>query len=120
MMQILVDAADPIDGGRELMLRVEGLVEGSLERFREHIARVEVHLSQLSHREAGDRDMCCRMVAYAGGLKPIEVVYAGLTLTEAIHAAAAQLEQAVHAAIGRPRHKDEPAGPGHAEPELGH
>ena len=120
MMQVLVDADDHIDSSGEVVLRVEGLVEGSLERFRDRITRVDVYLSQLSRREAGgDRDMCCRMAAYAASVNPIEVVYAGLTLTEAIHAAAAELEQAVPAAIGRLKHKDA-EGPAEAAPEPGH
>jgi ribosome-associated translation inhibitor RaiA len=100
-MQIRVDVDDHIDGSEELMVRVEGVVEGALDRFQEHIARVAVHLSQLSRREAGDRDMSCRMEAYAGGLKPIEVSHEALTLTEAIHSASAKLERAVQEAFNR-------------------
>lgn len=103
-MQILVDADDHIDSSGELALRVEGLLESSLERFRDEVTRVEVHLSRLSRREAGgDRDMCCRMAAQAAGPRLIEVLYTGLTLTEAIHAAAAQLEDAVEAALSHPK-----------------
>ncbi len=117
-MQIRVDADDHIDSSGELAPRVEGLIEVALERFRQHIARVDVHLSQLSRREAADRDMLCRMAVYAAGASPIEVAYAGLTLTEAIHETAAQLEAAVFAALGRL--KPAAAAVGHPEPELGH
>jgi len=98
-MQIRVEVDDHIDGSEELMVRVEGVVEGSLDGFQERIARVEVHLSQRTPHRAGDRDMCCRMEAYTGSLKLTEVSHDALTLTEAIHAASAKLERAVHKAL---------------------
>ena len=105
-MQIRVDADDHIDANAELTDRVEGVVEGSLERFREQVTLVQVHLSRLAHASggmhhgAGERDMCCRMEAQAvGSLKPIVVTHEALTLTEAIHAASAKLERAVHDAL---------------------
>ena len=99
-MQVRVDVDDHIDGSEELLIRVEGVVEGSLDRFEGRISRVEVHLGQLTHTRAG-HSMCCRMEAYAGALKPIAVSHEGLTLTEAIHAAAAKLHRAVATAINR-------------------
>jgi ribosome-associated translation inhibitor RaiA len=102
-MQIRVDVDNHIDGSEELMVRVEGVVEGSLDRFQDQLARVEVHLSQLSRQQrAGSRDMCCSIEAFAGaGLKSIAVSHQGMTLTEAIHAASAKLERAVEVALRR-------------------
>ncbi len=111
-MQIRVDVDDHIDGSEELMVRVEGVVEGSLDGFQERIARVDVHLSQRTPHKAGERDMCCRMEAYSGSLKLTEVSHDALTLTEAIHAASAKLERAVHKALGLLRPQD-------TEPEEG-
>jgi ribosome-associated translation inhibitor RaiA len=100
-MQIRVDVDAHIDGSEELMDRVEGVVEGSLDRYQDLIARVEIHLSQLSHPQAGTRDLSCRMEAHASGFQPIAVSHEAMTLTEAIHAASAKLERAVHAVLGR-------------------
>ena len=118
-MQIRVDVDDHIDGSEELMVRVEGVIEGSLDRFQERIARVDVHLSQRTPHRAGERDMCCRMEAYAGTLKVGEVSHDALTLTEAIHAASAKLERAIHTALGRLRPEDVAAEEGSPQ-ELGH
>ncbi|MGH8210317.1 MAG: HPF/RaiA family ribosome-associated protein [Steroidobacteraceae bacterium] len=104
-MQIRVDTDDHIDGSQELAIRVERVVEGSLDRFRDRLTRVEIHLSRLS-RQAGERYMCCRMEAQSGNLKPIAVSHEAPMLTEAIHAASAKLERAVHAALGRVEPKD--------------
>jgi ribosome-associated translation inhibitor RaiA len=98
-MQIRVDVDDHIDGSEELMVRVEGVVEGSLDRYQEQIVRVDVHLSQRIPHKHGERDMCCRMEAHAAALKPIAVLHEAMTLTEAIHAASAKLERAIHQAL---------------------
>ena len=100
-MQILVEAEDPIHGSQDLMTRIEGVVEGALERFSERVMRVEVHLSDLNSHKPGGLDMRCRMEAWAGGLSPIGVSHEGMTLTEAIHAAASKLERALEHALGR-------------------
>jgi ribosome-associated translation inhibitor RaiA len=123
-MQVRVDVDDHIDSSEELIVRVEGVIEGSLDRFQERIARVDVHLSQLRGADH-PRDMCCRMEAYAGALKPIVVSHEAVTLTEAIHAAAAKLERAVVATFGHTKVKHAPAAaedegaPG-SEEGLGH
>jgi ribosome-associated translation inhibitor RaiA len=100
-MQIRVDVDDHIDGSEELMVRVEGVVEGSLDRFQEQISRVDVHLSQRIPHRHGERDMCCRMEAHAAGLKLVAVIHEAQTLTEAIHAASAKLERAVRLALAK-------------------
>lgn len=123
-MQIRVLTDDHIDSSDELTTRVEGVVEGSLDRYRDRITLVEVHLSRRTPHRAGERDMCCRMQAQAGALKPIEVSHEAITLTESIHAASAKLERAVHAALGRRKSKEvvAPAVDGVVDPaeELGH
>ena len=98
-MQIRVDVDDHIDGSEELMVRVEGVVEGSLDRFQELISHVDVHLSQRIPHRHGERDMCCRMEAHAAGLALVTVIHEAQTLTEAIHAASAKLERAVQLAF---------------------
>jgi ribosome-associated translation inhibitor RaiA len=119
-MQIRVHADAHIDSSEELTIRVEGVVEGSLDYYRDRVTLVEVHLSRLSLHPPGERDMCCRMEAHAGALKPIEVSHEALTLTEAIHAAAAKLERAIHSAVGRrkSREVDAPAADEHADPAI--
>lgn len=97
-MQIRVDIDDHIDGSEELRIRVEGVVEGSLDGYQERVTRVDVHLSQRVSRRHGELDMCCRMEAHAGGEPPISVSHEAMTLTEAIHAASAKLQRAVHLA----------------------
>jgi hypothetical protein len=106
MMQIRVHADEHVDSSQELIFRVEGVVEGSLHYYVDRVRLVEVHLSRHMPHRPGDRDMCCRMEAHLGAVKPLEVSHEALTLTEAIHAASAKLERAIHAALGRRKSKD--------------
>ena len=131
-MQIRVDADDHIDSNEDLASRVEGVVEGSLESYRDRVVLVQVHLSRLAHapgrmhHHSGERDMCCRMEAQVSSLKPggpmgqpIVVTHEAMTLTEAIHAASAKLERAVHDALRRDKSQEDPHDAGQTE-GLGH
>ena len=117
-MQIRVHADEHIDSSEELIFRVEGVVQGSLDRYQDRVTLVEVHLSRRVPHHSGERDMCCRMEAHAGALKPLEVSHEAITLTEAIHAASAKLERAIHAALGRRKGKEAtaPAIEEHVDP----
>ena len=95
-MQIRVDFDEHIDSSEELTLRVEGVIEGSLDRFGDRVTLVEVHLSRNANHSMGGRDLCCRMEAHVDSLKPVVVSHDAFTLTEAIHAASAKLERAIH------------------------
>ena len=105
-MQIRVDVDDHIDGSEELMVRVEGVVAGSLDGYQEQVTRVDVHLSRRVPHRHGEHDMCCRMEAHAGGHHPVSVSHEAMTLTEAIHAASAKLERAVHLILRAARPPD--------------
>ena len=107
-MQVLVNSDHHIVGGEDLTERVQGLVEGRLERFAARITRVEVHLEDLNSATRGvraallsQRDKRCMMEARVGGLKPIAVSHEAPTLTEAIHVAADKLEREIAHALGR-------------------
>lgn len=100
-MQVLVNSDHHIAGGDDLTERVQGVVEGRLERFESRITRVQVHLNDLNGSKLGERDKRCLMEARVGGLKPIAVSHEAPTLTEAIHVAADKLERALDRALGR-------------------
>ena len=100
-MQVLVNSDHHIVGGEDLTARVQGVVEGRLERFSERITRVEVHLNDLNGSKLGERDKRCMMEARIGGMKPIAVSHEAPTVTEAIHAAADKLERAIAHTLGK-------------------
>jgi predicted nuclease with TOPRIM domain len=98
-MQIRVHADDQVSCDEELIRRVEGVVEGMLERFSARISRIDVHLSDLDSPRPGDRDKSCKLEARMAGLSPVIASHESVTLTEAIHAAADKLQRALAAQI---------------------
>ena len=100
-MQVLVNSDHHIVAGEDLTERVQGVVEGRLDRFSGRITRVEVHLHDLNSSKLGERDKRCLMEVRVGGMKPIAVSHEAPTLTEAIHVAADKLERALDHAFGK-------------------
>lgn len=111
-MQVLVNSDHHIVGGKDLTERVQGVVEGRLDRFEGRIARVVVHLSDLNGSRRGDRaallgerdarkTLRCLMEARVGGLRPIAVSHEAPTITQAIHVAADKLERALEHTFGK-------------------
>ena len=94
-MQVLVSCEDPICCDVELIQRVEGVIMGTLERFTEHLSRVEVQLRDLNSDKPGERDKVCILYARLIGAPPVKSEHEAPTLTEAIHAAASKLERLV-------------------------
>jgi Sigma 54 modulation protein / S30EA ribosomal protein len=94
-MQVLVSCDDPIGCDSELIQRVEGVIAGTLQRFGEHLSRVEVRLKDLNSEKPGDRDKVCRLEARLAGAAAVNVEHEAPTLTEAIHVAAGKLERLV-------------------------
>src|SRR3569833_309732 len=98
-MNIRIDVDEHIDSSEELIVRVEGVVEGSLDGYQEQVSRVDVRLSRRIPNRPGEHDMGCRMEAHLGAHHCISVSHEAMTLTEAIHAAAAKLERGVQGAL---------------------
>jgi hypothetical protein len=94
-MQVLVNCDDPICCDQELIRRVEGVIAGTLERFGDHLFRVEVRLRDLSSEKPGDRDKVCSLEARMTGAVSVVAEHDAPTLTEAIHVAAGKLERLV-------------------------
>ena len=98
-MQVLVNFDDPVCGDEELIRRIEGVIEGTLERFGAHVFRVEVRLSDLNSDKPGDRDKVCSLEARMAGAGSVIAKHDAPTLTEAIHVAAGMLERLVGQAL---------------------
>jgi hypothetical protein len=94
-MQVLVSCDDHVCCDGELIRRVEGVIAGTLERFGEHVSRVEVRLGDLNSEKPGDRDKVCSLEARIAGASLVKVQYEAPTLAEAIHGAIGRLERLV-------------------------
>jgi ribosome-associated translation inhibitor RaiA len=107
-MQIQVNTDNHIAGSDELTHRVEALVEAALDRFKDRITRVEVHLNdQSSSAKAGGDDKRCVMEARLGGLQPITASHQSASLEQALDGAAGKLQRSLERTLGR---LDDPKG----------
>jgi ribosome-associated translation inhibitor RaiA len=100
-MQVQINTDHNIGGHEVLTARVRGVVESALSRVRDHITRVEVHLSDENGGKSGQNDMCCVMEARLEGRQPVAVTGQAETLDQAVHGAADKLGRLIETTLGR-------------------
>jgi len=100
-MQIQVNTDNHVNGSEALAARVQQMVEGAVERFAEHITRIEAHLSDENADKHGDADKRCMLEARLNGIKPIAVTHQAENMLLAVEGAAEKLEHAIGRTIGR-------------------
>jgi ribosome-associated translation inhibitor RaiA len=103
-MQIQMNTDGNVEGHEALATQVSSTVEGALNRFSDHITRVEVHLSdENSDKKGGNDDMRCVMEARLEGRQPIAVTHQAATLDQAVDGAADKLHRLIESTLGRLR-----------------
>lgn len=111
-MQINVNTDKTIERTAGLDSHVKEVVQAALQRFGEHISRVEVHLSDNNAQKSGDGDTRCMMEARINGYQPIAVTDHEATLHQSINGAADKLQRAIDSTLGRlydsKRHASQP------------
>lgn len=100
-MQVHVNTDRQIQGGESLAQWVQQETLTRLARFREHVTRVEIFLSDENGGKAGAADKRCRMEARPAGLPPVTVSATADKLADAFTSAAEKLLRALDADIGR-------------------
>ena len=90
-MQIQINTDHNIEGHEALASQVRGIVDSSLSQIKDHITRVEVHLSDESSHKSTQNDKRCMMEARLEGRHPIAVTYQAATLDQAVNGAANKL-----------------------------
>jgi ribosomal subunit interface protein len=101
-MQIQINTGHNIDGNEALAAYVRNKTEHALNRFSDHITRVEVHLSdENSDKKVGNDTMRCVMEARLEGRHPIAVTHQAATLDQAVKGAANKLTRLIESTIGR-------------------
>ena len=100
-MQVKINTDSTIERHQGLDDHVAQVVKGAVDRFSEHITRVEVHLSDNNSQKSADGDNRCLMEARVTGYQPIAVTAHAATLHQAISGAAEKLKRAIDSALGR-------------------
>lgn len=110
-MQININTDKTIERHQGLDNHVETVVKSAVQRFGEHITRVEVHLSDENSHKSSDGGNRCLLEARVTGYQPIAVSDHSVHLHQAISGAADKLERAIDSALGRLHDKKLHASP---------
>jgi len=104
-MHIEINTDHNIEGHQSLSDQIGGIVESALDRFSNHITRVEVHVSDVNSDKKSQNDMRCMMEARIEGHQPIAVTHQSSTLDQAVDGAADKLTRLIDSTLGRQRHQ---------------
>ena len=108
-MKIQLNTDVHIDGNEALAAQVSATVEQALDRFSEHITRVEVHLADENAGKNGQKDHRCMLEARLQGRQPVAVTEHAATLAQAVEGAAQKLAHLLDSTLGRlQEHRGEP------------
>ncbi len=100
-MKIQINTDVHIDGTEALAAQVRATVEQALERFSEHVTRVEVHLGDENGGKSGQQDQRCMMEARLQGRQPVAVTDHAPSLEQAVNGAAQKLVRLLDSTLGR-------------------
>ena len=100
-MLIEVRTDGNIQGSEQLSDHVKALVHTALDRFGDHVRRIDVHLSDEVGGKTGHDDKCCMIEARRDGHEPIVVTHRESTMDQAIRSAIHSLKNSIESASGK-------------------
>lgn len=106
-MQILLNTDPHIHGSEQMTQHLTTVVKDAVERFGEHITRVEAHLvDEISPIKTSQKEIQCTLEARLVGLEPVVVKDRASNAHQAIQGAAVKLKRAVASVLEKhdPRH----------------
>jgi len=100
-MQVQVNTDDHIQGGESLAQWVNDETVSRLSRFRDHITRVEVFMTDLDGSKSGVKDKRCRLEARVANRQPVNVTADADKMATAFIDAVDKLTRALDTDLGR-------------------
>lgn len=100
-MQVQVNTDDHIHGGESLAQWVKDEAGTRLTRFKDHITRLEVFLTDLDGAKSGVDDKRCRLEARVASRQPVTVTADADKMPAALIAAVEKLGRALDTDLGR-------------------
>ncbi len=102
-MQIQLNTDNHVQGQDSLTEWAERELKNKLARFRDHITRIEVHLSDASGGRVGEHDKRCKLEARLAGQQPVAVSHDAAKVADALNGAAEKLLRVLDTTLGRQR-----------------
>jgi ribosomal subunit interface protein len=100
-MQIQFNTDESVDGSEALGRHAEEVTRKSLERFSEHVTRVEIHVSDVNGEKSVGPDKRCLMEVRISGRRPISVREHAESLHQAVERAAQKMTRRLATTLGR-------------------
>jgi len=110
VMQVQIRHDDNIQGSERLNTIVTAAVEGGLDRFRNQITTVEVHLADENGPKAGGDDIRCTVEVRVEGRPPVAVKHHASDLEVAVQAAVDKMARMLDSQLGKQRERDRSSG----------
>lgn len=105
-MQVQVHTDDHIQGGESLAQWIQEEAASRLARFRDHLTRLEVFLSDVDAGKSGAEDKRCRIEARVASRQPVTVTADADKMAVAFTNAVEKLMRALDADLGRAKDRN--------------
>lgn len=102
-MLIQFNANNQLEGAQAQREELTELISDSLERFDEHVTRIEVHLGDENGNKEGNADKRCSLEARVEGREPIAVIHHAENYEYAVRGAVDKLEGVLDKMVERMR-----------------
>jgi ribosome-associated translation inhibitor RaiA len=102
-MIIQLNAGKNLNVHETFAAKLNSLLSGELNRFSEHITRIEVHLSDEDGSKKGTEDKRCLLEARLAGRQPIAVTGFADNYELAVNNAVEKLKNSLNTIVGRSR-----------------
>ena len=103
-MHIQINTDEHIEGSEGLSAKISSDIHHRLDRFSEHITRIEVHLSDENADKSGTSDKRCLIEARLEGRQPEVASDEAATLEGAWSGAAKKLQHVLETTLGKRDH----------------
>jgi ribosome-associated translation inhibitor RaiA len=100
-MLIQMNTDNNVSGKEDVTTGFSDTIEQTLERFKERITRIEVHLGDENGDKFGTKDKRCMLEARVKGLDPVTVTHKAENLDMAVTGAAEKLKRSLESTFGK-------------------
>lgn len=104
-MQVLVNANNSVELKQKTIEWAQDEVENVLERFSNHLTRVELHLNDTNAGKEGDNDKYCSVEAHVPGRSPLAVTHKAESFDQALAGALEKMDRMLDKTLGRLQNK---------------
>jgi ribosome-associated translation inhibitor RaiA len=100
-MQVQVNHDDHVTGREDMERQIAQLLEAELDRYADHVTRVEVHLSDINAGKPGDDDKRCLLEARVAGHGQLTASHLAGDMRTAIDGAVDKLLRVLDTQLGK-------------------